>query len=381
LKYLKLVCALACLAIVASNIWTMRNWSERRGVSDDLCYLRQAHLFQTHGLQGFHTDLNAETDGYFNRLVTEAGHPEWDAGGVSICHTSIAGTGRLVLQYPPGVGAALALFGEGHQVVAMYAAATILILLMSFVAIALARSGTAIVAAGAFGVLALYFMINPAKASYSIAPTMVLCAVVGCLTARLFAHRAPRSELLMTALTGLLLGLSVDFRVPNLLLFAGYGCFFLIAFAIARDNRTFLQGALFGIAGGIGLAPTLFANAVNAGNPFATTYGGQDVVPPDVSFSITGDYLRDLQGMLIVAAIAWVIALLVRHRTPSLLPVALIVAINLAVNLGYFLSHPVFTQYYLMPIAMLSLWTLMFAFLFRDAANADVSRQPASAMP
>ncbi len=36
---------------------------------------------------------------------------------------------------------------------------------------------------------------------------------------------------------------------------------------------------------------------------------------------------------------------------------------NLAVNLIFFVSHPIFTPYYIIPIDMLSLWTLLFATL------------------
>jgi hypothetical protein len=41
--------------------------------------------------------------------------------------------------------------------------------------------------------------------------------------------------------------------------------------------------------------------------------------------------------------------------------VALLSAVNLVVNLAFFLSHPLFTPYYTIPIAMLSLWSLSFA--------------------
>lgn len=363
---LKCVCGLICVAIVASNLWTMSRWSERRGVSDDLCYLRQAHLFQKSGLQGLHTDLALDSDGYFKKLLAEAGHPEWDNVDATVCHITMPASGQRVLQYPPGVGAALAMFGEGHQVVAMYAAATIVVLLMALVAIGVAQSRAAIAGAAAFGMMALYFMINPAKASYSIAPTMAICAAAGFLTARLFQLPESRTRLLLTTLLGLLLGLSVTFRIPNLFLCAGYGGVFLIAFVATRSWHSLLQGALFGVSCLIGLAPVLIANAINAGSPLATTYGGQDVSKPDFTFSITRAYLGDLQGILSMAAIAWVAALLLRHRTRALWPVAAITAINLVVNLGYFLSHPVFTPYYLMPLAMLSLWCLLFAYVLDD---------------
>jgi hypothetical protein len=99
-----------CLAIVASNLWSMSGWSERRGAADDLCYLRQAHLFQTQGVGGLSTDIAHETDGYFKRLVTEAGHPESNVAGFANCHPKVAATGKIVLRYPPGVGFLLALF-------------------------------------------------------------------------------------------------------------------------------------------------------------------------------------------------------------------------------------------------------------------------------
>jgi hypothetical protein len=62
----------------------MSRW-RRRGVADDLCYLGQAHLFQQHGLGGLDTDIALETDCYFKRLVTEAGHPEWSVAGFANC--------------------------------------------------------------------------------------------------------------------------------------------------------------------------------------------------------------------------------------------------------------------------------------------------------
>lgn len=368
MKIWKFVCALVGLAIFGSNLSTMTRWSERRGVSDDVCYLRQAHLFQKHGLGGLDTDIAKEADGYFTRLVTETGHPEWNRPDYVVCHPAAA-NGKRVLQYPPGVGFLLALFPEGHQVVPYYTAASVVVLLMGWLAIGVAHTRPALMAAAAFSWLALYFMINPAKASYSIAPTMAIAAVVGFLTAQLYRLPDARRQMIVTALIGLLLGLSVNFRIPNLLLAAGFSCYFLMTFAIARNVKNLLQGALFGAGLIVGMLPTLIANTINAGGPLATTYGKQDVTPPDFSFSITGEYLRDLQGILSVVAIVWVSALLLKHRRPAPWSVGVITAINLVVNLVFFLSHPIFTQYYLVPIAMLSLWCLLFAYVMEDGEN------------
>ena len=52
-------------------------------------------------------------------------------------------------------------------------------------------------------------------------------------------------------------------------------------------------------------------------------------------------------------------------------------AANLVVNLIFFMTHPIFTPYYIMPIDMLSLWTLLFATLnLRGEAAADRSGLP-----
>jgi hypothetical protein len=45
MKFLKILCAIGFLVVLASNIWSISGWIEARGVYDDICYLRQAHLF------------------------------------------------------------------------------------------------------------------------------------------------------------------------------------------------------------------------------------------------------------------------------------------------------------------------------------------------
>ena len=48
----KFLCGIGFLVVLASNIWTISRWSESRGVYDDICYLRQAHLFQRSAWMG-----------------------------------------------------------------------------------------------------------------------------------------------------------------------------------------------------------------------------------------------------------------------------------------------------------------------------------------
>src|SRR4051812_4383150 len=380
MKSIRLLSGFGFLLLLASNIWTISRWSESRGVYDDICYLRQAHLFQKSGLRGLDTDIAREDDRYVFDRFKQIGFPEWNDVKRIPCHTLIEKADKYVLQYPPGTGFMLALFPAGFQVIPLYALANVTVFGFALLGLFRARDPASLTLAAVFGFAALYLMINPTKASYSVAPTMMVCAAAGYHTARFF-DGPQRHRLALIALVGLLVGLSVNFRLPNLLLSAGYCLFLAGSFLLARNKKTFLQGTAFGVAFLIGMAPTLIANAINAGSPFSTTYGSGDVVPPALDASVLMQYLRDAQVTLLLIAAGWT-AWLWRFDRGRARQVALIVALNLAVNLIFFMTHPIFTPYYTIPIAMLSLWTLLFATLdLRGEGAADKSAfpQPAKA--
>jgi hypothetical protein len=376
-KSLKCFWSLVCVLVLASNVWSMSHWNEARGVYDDVCYLRQAHLFQRFGLGGFDTDLARDDDRYLASKLKQIAYPGWNDPAQAPCHTPMPASGKLVLQYPPGTGLVLALFPMGHQVIPLYVMATLIVFGFAVLAIALARTPSAIALAGIFGCLAIYLMINPAKASYSIAPTMIVCSVTGYLTARWLTGQ--RHNLVLMALLGLLLGLSVNFRLPNLFLGAGYALFLLGVFLARRTRKTFAEGLSFGAAFVVGMAPTLIANAINAGNPLATTYSGADAVSPDFSLGIVMQYVTDMQFVLLALALAST-AYMLRAGAGGVRSLGLVVALNLLVNLAFFLSHPIFTPYYTIPIAMLSLWTLLFGYLLQEREAVD-ERVVAQARP
>ena len=371
MQYLKAACCFVCFLILASNIWSMSRWSEARGVYDDVCYLRQAHLFQKFGLGGLDTDVSRDDDHYLSSKLKEIDFPSWSDTTKAPCHTPMPATKKLVMQYPPGTGFALALFPEGFQVIPLYVSATVIVFGFALTGIYYARSTAAILLTAAFGCLAVYLMINPTKASYSVAPTMAVCAIAGFLTARLFLAEQRQHRLLLTAIVGLLIGLAVNFRLPNLFLCSGYFLIFFVSFLLSWKIETVLQGALFGTGFLAGMAPTLLANAINAGSPFSTTYGGPDLTPPDFSFSVIWSYVADMQFVLLVLAGAWTVLMLRGHRGSGIRQVALVTAGNLLVNLAFFLSHPIFTPYYTIPVAMLSLWSLLFAGLMQPAEAVD----------
>ena len=368
---LRLLCGLVCFLVLASNVWSMSRWSEARGVYDDVCYLRQAHLFQRFGLGGFDTDITRDDDHYLASKLKEIGFPTWNDPATAPCHPPMAASGKRVIQYPPGTGLALALFPQGYQVIPLYVTASVILFGFVLLAIFTARTPASILLTGAFGVLAIYMMINPAKASYSVAPTIVTCVLAGYLTASWLIAAPARRQVLIATVLGLILGLSVNFRLPNLFLSSGYVLFLLGAFLSARTMRTFMQGIGFGAAHLVGMAPTLVANAINAGSPLATTYGGPDVAPPGFSFDVVWQYISNLQFVLLLLAVVWTARIFLVHREEGIRQVALIVAANLLVNLAFFLTHPIVTPYYTIPIAMLSLWTLLFASLMQPAEAVD----------
>jgi hypothetical protein len=372
MRYLKLFGCLGLLAILGSNVWSMSHWHDARGVYDDVCYLRQAHLFQRFGLGGLDTDVSRDDDHYFSEKLKEIGSRAWNDPTMAPCHSLMPATQKRVMQYPPGTGFVMALFPQGFQVIPLFILATIAIAGFGLLAIACSATALSIVLTSAFADLAVYLMINPTKASYSMAPTMVVCALVGFLTARLFVRTPPqRHRVLLTLLLGFLIGVAVNFRLANLFLSAGYFLFFAFAFLRSRTFETFVQGGLFGIAVVAGMAPTLLANAINAGSPFMTTYTGSDAAPPGLDAEVLWSYLTDLQSVLLVLAGAWTFFILRTLRDSGVRQVAFVAALNLLVNLAFFLSHPVFTPYYTIPIAMLSLWSLLFASLMQPSESNE----------
>jgi hypothetical protein len=155
-----------------------------------------------------------------------------------------------------------------------------------------------------------------------------------------------------------------------------------LSFLTGPHRAKILQGLSFGLAFLVGLLPVLAANMVNSGNPFVSAYGGQDTAPPGFDQAVLRAYLTDMQFPLIVVVCAWT-ALLWRLGTQSAARrLALLVAGNVALNVAFFVTHPVFTQYYTIPIAMLSFWTLLFAAIFmRRQTQADLARSSDGPLP
>jgi len=372
MRAVKICFSIVFLVILASNVRLISHWTESRGVYDDICYLRQAHLFQRFGWHGLDTSLAREDDGYLAGKLRSIDFPEWRNLKRAPCHAEVADGSKWVMTPPPGTGFALSLFPEGFQVIPLYVLANVATAGFAFFALWRARRPDPLALAVVFGAMSIYFMINPTKASYSLAPTMVVCALAGLLTVRLFVDEG-RRLLFMTAAVGMVLGLSVNFRIANVFLAAGYFVFFGLSFLTKPDRAKFLQGLSFGLAFLVGLLPVLAANMVNSGNPLVSAYGGQDTAPPSFDQAVLRAYLTDMQFPLIVIVSIWTVVAWRLGTQSGVRRLALLVAGNVALNVAFFATHPVFTQYYTIPIAMVSLWTLLFAAVFMREARSETA--------
>ena len=112
---MKILCGLVCFLILVSNVWTISRWSESRGVYDDICYLRQAHLFQRFGLGGLNTDISRDDDHYLASKLKAIGFSAWSDPATAPCHILMPATQKRVMQYPPGTGFVLALFPQDFR--------------------------------------------------------------------------------------------------------------------------------------------------------------------------------------------------------------------------------------------------------------------------
>jgi hypothetical protein len=372
LRYLKMASWVICICILASNILTMSGWNEHRGVADDLGYLRQAHLFQRFGVGGLDTDARRDDDHFYAEALKSAGF------GALVSHNYMPATDKLVLQSPPGVGFLLAFFPEGFQVIPLYVVCNVVVFIFAVFLTGLSPTLAALATCSAFGWASINFMVNPAKASYSAAPTFAICALAGWITALFFCSRSARKRFVYAALVGLLLGVSVNFRIANLFLAAGYGFGFLILFAKSRRPGLLLEASLFAFFFVLGTIPTLVSNAINAGSPFKTTYSADDAVLPQYSPEVVRYYLSDPQSLVIALLCALIVWTLIYRREFAPRAVAGLCSLTLVLNLAFFLTHPLHTQYYLMPFTLLSFWSLLFCLVI-EPDSASLRRR--SCMP
>ena len=361
MKSLKILCGLVCLLLLAGQLWSMSRWNEARGVYDDICYLRQAHLFQRFGLGGFDTDISRDDDGYLASKLKEIGFPVAGDKLNAPCHNPMPATKKFVLQYPPGTGFVLALFPEGHQVIPLY------------------RIGDSRSCSASRCLASVY-------ARY--VPLILLDRRVR-LSRHLHHDQSGEGELFDGADHGDMRAGRISHRAPvcgTAEMTTAFGwpscsascsacrsisdcrtCFCPPAISCSSSFRSCRAGKPeiaarslgFGVAFLAGMAPTLARQCDQcrqslrdhlwrAGRRAARLLVRRH---PALCRRICSSSCWHLPAYRSLIFCIW-------EATPDARRVALIAAANLAANLAFFFSHPLFTPYYTVPIAMLSLWSL-----------------------
>jgi hypothetical protein len=362
--------ALAISVVIVAILYvgatvTLTKLVENRGVSDDVCYLRQSLLFRNHGwIGGLDTD-SAEAR-YIAGKFRELKLPERYTPFLN-CERQASG-GHVLLQYPFATGFLLSFFPPFAQSSWLYIASATLVFMLVCGALLSARSMAALVTVAVAGGANVYMMVNPAKSSYSIAPTMPVCIVLGLATVWMFAAKRVWQRVLLAGAAGFLVGVATDLRLSSSLLAFGFAATFAVQFLARRNWENFLRPLAFGLACLAALAPLIASNVINGGSPFATGYRGQDTQLPDLSLAglrtMFEWYGLHTHGLLLWSALALLAALVIKRRAIQLSGVNAVIGIaasNLIFNMGFFLTHPVPSQYYTIPPTILTIWTIVFA--------------------
>ena len=91
-RYLKIFSGLVLFVILALNVSSISRWTETRGVYDDFCYLRQAHLFQKFGLGGLDTNIAQDDEQYLSGKMKETNLLDWKDPMIPPCHVQMSKT-------------------------------------------------------------------------------------------------------------------------------------------------------------------------------------------------------------------------------------------------------------------------------------------------
>ena len=360
------ICIIVVAIFYVAAALEVTKFDNNRDGNDDVCYLRQAHLFRDRGwIRGLNTDSDdgRYISGKFSELKISDRYSPFLR-----CERLLPDSGRVFLQYPFGTGFLLSLFPPFAQPNWLYVASTTVVFILVCSALLTSRSVAALIAVAVAGGGNLYMMVNPSKASYSIAPTMPICIVLGFMTVWTFAADRAWKRIMFAGAAGLLLGVATDLRLSSSLLAFGFAAAFAVQFVYRRNWEHFLRPAAFALCCLVALTPLIVSNILNGGSPFATGYRGDDTELPDLSLSHLRTMLEwyglHTHGLLLWSAVALLAIIIIKRGSLRLNGTNAIIGVcvsNLIFNMSFFLTHPILSQYYTIPPTILTIWTIVFA--------------------
>jgi hypothetical protein len=388
---ISIVATLVILASVFySNVSRQARWVEVPHACDWFIFLRQAQLFQQRGLiGGLDTAIRDANTRY---LIEKAKslhptHPALMPAVGPYCHEYKERTDRLSIVSPPGTGLALSFFPPGRQERLVFITSSTIILLFLAAVVLRARSWRTPVVAGALGVLCFSGMYKFVH-DWSIQPSVVLVLLAGYLAVRAFDAAANRLGLIWAILLGISIGAAADFRLANAFLAFGIAVGFGTIFLKGLRMQAVCLSAAFAAGFMVGSLPLLLANAINAGDPFTSTYGAANTQALRFDwetfrrgFEFYFIERATVAGLIAVPAIALAaLALMRRKLALGGVEAALVcAATNLAASVGFFLFYVILQWYYPFPAIVFAASVAAFVFIRSEIARpppgfaADVS--------
>ncbi|MBS7698261.1 MULTISPECIES: hypothetical protein [unclassified Chelatococcus] len=330
---------------------------------DPFGYLRQAELFRKQGLGGFSTELSGPMPELLIDFVGKAKESMARYGEVIAphCHHLDLTTGKIIIQYPPGTGLLLAAFSSGIQSRALDMVLVALVAALAFACAVLTRSSINAVGMGLLGA-ATILLFDRLYVTWSVGPTILMAIIAAALQVQAFSSQAYSRRLWLALAAGVAVGFASNMRVTNVLIGVGPLAVYGLLFLKQRSRQTFYEGLVAGLGILLGAVPVLISNTINAGAPWKTTYGSNDASPPkfeaDMMLSNAHYYLTLgwPSAFTVAAAIGLVAVWLLRPKLPLRLPNAMPLAITIGfgVNVIFFLTHHLRTEYYMVGA---SVWT------------------------
>ncbi len=330
-----------CTALVAWALvwlmWQVPSYQQNPLGCDAFGYMRQAQLLRTKGLGGIDTSLTLAPEPQILEAAKQSAGPVegWAEAIAPHCHHYVARTDKVIIQYPIGTGALMALFPEQSEERTLFIWSAVVATFVFFALLSLSRKIESLVALSAVAV-GVAWVISSEQGSPSVWPA-IATACIGALCSVAIVRSA---GIRTAALGALIIALSASIRLSNALLIVGPIAAMGGRWILRRTKRELVLFVAAGCGFVGGLGPILVANAVNAGSIFSTTYGSGDAAPPVFSLEqidrAARFYLTNTApGILIIAAIVLCAIEGVRVRASSALwAVATIV---LVANLGVLL--------------------------------------------
>ena len=264
-----------------NNTWVSITETEKVTGCDSYGYSKHAKLFKEspNSLKAFDTSINGDVQKVLISWANQTNLPskEWYQMIAPHAHHYRDSTRKIINQYPYGTGWLLSFFPEGINrrslwIISYFGIASLfLFCIRTYQSILLNSSLTL------FGIGSLYVTNSFVIRSDSLAPSCLFAAGISFLVVNIFSNINPGSDppYYKISLFGLLIGASLSFRPGNIIFISSALALLWLILKIKKSHL--LKSILyFSIPAFISSLPLWYANFINTGNIFTSTYSVHD---------------------------------------------------------------------------------------------------------